>query len=82
MNDKERIVWSVACGLVAVYSCVAWLQTYSAEGHLIALDATISVVLFPVLAAAPWIRHFSLRTLLIAMTLVCVGLGFAVWSVR
>ena len=34
-------------------------------------------------AAFPWIRwRFSLRTLLIAMTLVAVGLGLAVYALR
>ena len=36
-------------------------------------------------AAAPWIRwsnRFSLRTLLIAITLVAVLLGLAVWAIR
>ena len=35
------------------------------------------------LAAAPWLRwRFSLRTLLIATTLVAVGLGLIVWAAR
>ena len=45
---------------------------------------------FPVLLAAafaaipwlPWSRRFSLRTLLIATTLLCVGLGLIVWLSR
>ena len=36
-----------------------------------------------ILATAPWLRwRFSLRTLLIAMTLVAVGLGAIVWAAR
>ena len=41
------------------------------------------VVLATVFALAPWLkwfRNFSLRTLLIATTLVAVGLGILVWS--
>ena len=41
------------------------------------------VLLFVALAAAPgvkWSRRFSLRTLLIAMTLAAVGLGLAVYA--
>jgi hypothetical protein len=35
------------------------------------------------LIAAPWLsRRFSLRTLLIAMTLVAVSLGLIVWAMR
>ena len=43
----------------------------------------LTIILFAALAAAPWIpwsRRFSLRTLLIAMTLVAVGLGLFVAS--
>ena len=41
------------------------------------------VLLSAVFAAAPWIRHqFSLRTLLIATTLIAVLLGLIVWLVR
>ena len=35
------------------------------------------------LAAAPWLRwRFSLRTLLLAITLIAVVLGLIVWSIR
>ena len=41
------------------------------------------VVISASLATAPWIRRrFSLRTLLIATTLVAIGLGFIVWATR
>jgi hypothetical protein len=45
----------------------------------------ILVVIGSLLAAAPWIpwrKRFSLRTLLIAITLVAVGLGLAVAYLR
>lgn len=41
-----------------------------------------SAILVGTIAAIPWTRsynRFSLRTLLIAMTLVAVGLGLIVW---
>lgn len=41
-----------------------------------------AVLLFATLAVAPWIRRFTLRTLLIATTLVAVVLGLIVWAVR
>ena len=46
---------------------------------------TIPYLLFvfvaTVLATSPWLRfHFSLRTLLIATTLVAVALGLIVWA--
>jgi hypothetical protein len=44
------------------------------------------ILISVVLVTAPWIRRiewrFSLRTLLIATTLVAVGLGLVVWSLR
>lgn len=43
------------------------------------------VVVFVLIAAvpwSPWSRRFSLRTLLIATTLLAVVLGLAVWSAR
>jgi len=44
------------------------------------------VLVFASLAAFPWIRwirvHYSLRTLLIATTLLAVALGLAVWAAR
>ena len=43
-------------------------------------------ILFSTLVAVPWFRsfrfHFSLRTLLIVMTLVAVGLGVVVHALR
>jgi hypothetical protein len=36
-------------------------------------------LVFGMLTTLPWIRRFSLRTLLIATTLVAVGLGVVVW---
>ncbi len=41
------------------------------------------VLVTPLLAVAPWIRwRFSLRTLLIATTLIAVVLGIVVWSLH
>jgi hypothetical protein len=45
----------------------------------------IAILLFSAIAAAPWIRwskQFSLRTLLIAMTLVAVGMGTVIYLTR
>ena len=50
-----------------------------------AVPHVIVISVFAALAAVPWIRwnrRFSLRTLLIATTLVAVVLGLAVWSVE
>ncbi len=37
---------------------------------------------FATVAIAPWVRRFSLRTLLIATTLVAVVLGLVVWAAK
>jgi hypothetical protein len=48
------------------------------------LDASLPhwfyFLLMSLIAAAAWIRHFTLRTLLISMTLIAVMLGLAVWA--
>ena len=40
------------------------------------------ILILSTLATVPWIRRFSLRTLLIATTLVAVGLGLIVWAAK
>jgi hypothetical protein len=53
---------------------------------LLILPHWFLMLLFPTLATAPWVGRlkwrFSLRTLLIATTLVAVVLGLAVWGAR
>ena len=50
------------------------------------LDASLPywfyLLLASLIAAAAWIRSFSLRALLVAMTLVAVTLGLIVWPIR
>jgi hypothetical protein len=61
-----------------VYSNGSW----HAWGPLWAVAALIAVVVAP-LAALPWISsRYSLRTLLIATTVVAVGIGLLVMMVR
>ncbi len=73
----------------------AWQRTYWTYWiaipywFLIATSAIVgyclSAILTALFAAAtkvPWSRRFSLRTLLIAMTLVAVLLGLIAWAVR
>jgi hypothetical protein len=58
------------------------------ENHYQYVSAATVAIWWPVCpsiacAAAPWfLRRFSLRTLLIATTLVAVVLGLAVWAAR
>jgi hypothetical protein len=61
-----------------------WLQTPKALNVFVPFWAVILGFIFT--AAAPWIgnfpRRFSLRTLLVATTLVAVALGLIVWASR
>jgi hypothetical protein len=41
----------------------------------------LAIVLIAILGGIPWIRRFSLRTLLIATTLVAIVLGLIVWLI-
>jgi hypothetical protein len=50
---------------------------------LFAVPIWFICVIFAVLATVPWVRwRFTLRTLLFAITAVCVVLGLIVWAVR
>jgi hypothetical protein len=55
-------------------------------GLFISVPYWCCVTFFATLSAVPWLpwwsNRFSLRTLLIAMTLVAVVLGLAVWAAR
>jgi hypothetical protein len=53
------------------------------QSGIIWIPIGLLVLASTALAAVPWLRwRFSLRTLLIAMTLVAVVLGLAVWLIR
>jgi hypothetical protein len=53
------------------------------SGIKVIVSHVIIVALFAVASSAPWLRpRFSLRTLLIATTLVAMGLGWAVYSLK
>ena len=52
------------------------------EGYELILPIWFSAAAATFLAAAPWIRRYSLRTLLLATTLVVVVLGAIVYATR
>jgi hypothetical protein len=58
----------------------------SSSTHQFAIPFLVLETFSLSLPAMPWIRHlkwrFSLRTLLIATTLVAVALGLAVWAAK
>ncbi|HEX4415266.1 MAG TPA: hypothetical protein VH107_16660 [Lacipirellulaceae bacterium] len=61
---------------IQVSATTSRIATISWPGLPLAAIAVIAVAVFPLL------YRFSLRTLLIATTLVAVGLGFMVWAAK
>ena len=65
----------------------AWRPHYSTypDAPSVSVEIPYWMLVLPLglLAAIPWLRwHFSIRTLLIATTLVAVVLGLIVWLIR
>ena len=56
-----------------------YYETSQQQGTHLRLPICFLVILSVTATAAPWIRRFSLRTLLIATTLVAVALGMILW---
>jgi hypothetical protein len=74
---KLRIAWSVLCGLSCVPVSVLWLRSYWQRAEMywaVVFFASLSA-LFACIPWLPWSNRFSLRTLLLATTLVAVTLG-------
>jgi hypothetical protein len=60
-----------------------WAFNWNATDTIVSLPAWFAAALSLVLAASPWLRpRFSMRSLLIATTLIAVVLGLVVWVVR
>ncbi len=59
-----------------------YYETSQQQGTRLRFPICFLVILSVTAGAAPWIRRFSLRTLMIATTLVAVVLGLIVWAVR
>ena len=79
MANDTTVRWLLLNG--DLYSSPLWGGVIWRNGSYVAPDWFLISIAF-CLAALPWIRwRFSLRTLLIATTLVAVGLGVIVWLV-
>jgi hypothetical protein len=69
-----------------LYSGLGFKRIYWKDGAGIVVPYAFFVLVTMVALCAPWLmnwnRNFSLRTLLIAMTLVAVALGLIVWASR
>jgi hypothetical protein len=73
-------------GITAALGLFSFDLEYGSTGIVIQLPHWTLVLMTGICGAAPWIRQlkwrFSLRTLLIAITLVAVVLGLIVYAVR
>jgi uncharacterized membrane protein len=89
---KLRIAWSVFSALVAVLLIVLWFlgrrSWYGDQLHIAEMLAVLAVyaacVLIILIVGIGVAVHprYSLRTLLIATTLVAIVLGLIVWAIR
>jgi hypothetical protein len=60
-----------------------WAFEWNTRGALVSLPAWFATALSLMVATAPWLTwRFSLRTLLIATTLIALVLGIIVWMSR
>jgi hypothetical protein len=83
--------WKLQTEVVGKRKTDYWTQTpwytrsfrFGIFGWTVCVPHCFLMVLFGAAAVAPWLRpRFSLRTLLIATTLIAVVLGLVVWAVR
>ena len=60
-----------------------WFLVRRAQGMAVGVPFSFTIVVACAVSSAPWIRYrFSLRTLLIGMTVVAALLGAVVWAVK
>jgi len=76
LNDWKWEVWK---DFLPIDDLIQWFM--SSQWFIVPF--AFPAILLSCVATAPWLPiRFSLRTLLIAMTMVAVGLGLAVYSLR
>jgi hypothetical protein len=77
-HRKLRIAWSAFALMACIWLASAWVQDYRQTQLLNSLPYAYPILLAVGLAALPWADgsiRFSLRTLLIGMTVAAVALG-------
>jgi hypothetical protein len=84
---KLRIAWSVASGVATVLLIALWVQDYRNTRLIASVPYAFPILVAFAFAAAPFANgkafvRFSLRTLLIVATVVCVGLGLIEWAAK
>ena len=84
-SRKLRIAWSVTWSVVAVLLVVLWVRDYFTTRLIASMAYAFPTLISFGLAVASWTAgptRFSLRTLLIATTLVAVVLGLFMYLLK
>jgi hypothetical protein len=82
-SRKFKIAWSIGCLIALGFFLPNVEPTRGSSSPPPARLIMLMVIGFPLLAAIPWIpTRFSLRTLLIAMTLAALTLAFITCAAR
>jgi len=81
--EEEYFMPIAHYGLPDGVKVMGFMWEITPESAIIAVPYWFPILLISILAAGPWFRwRFSLRTLLIATTLVAVVLGLILWMSR
>jgi len=83
MNDRKlQIAWSVAWGILFLTLIALWALEPSSD-DVILVSRWFAVILAGVLSATPWLEsRSSLRSLLIAATIIALLLALVAWAGR
>ncbi len=79
MTRRFRIAVSVFFALLTLFFCGLWMRFDSTPAPFRYWSPVLLLFLLSVAPWIPWSRHFSLRTLFIATTLLAVLLGLIMW---
>jgi uncharacterized membrane protein YgaE (UPF0421/DUF939 family) len=79
---KLRIAWSVVWGSAAVLLLAEWVRSYWTSDLYVYWVAILLIAALATTSWFEWSPRFSLRTLLIATTLIALVLGAIVYAVR
>jgi hypothetical protein len=83
-NIVDERIWPSATGGPPLSKLgIRWYKQLAPAMTLVVIPFWLPILIAVAIAATPWIRHFyhfSLRTMLIATTLVAVALGLIAWA--
>lgn len=80
MEDFQKQIQAYGTTIRGNHWSRVWGAFYFQNNYI--LPYWFIAIIFALLGGAPWLRRFSLRTLLIATTLVAVVLGAIVYALR